>query len=183
MNMTKKAPQPAAKPRPRKAQPPADPSAWRRVGRLQLAELIGVHPDTVSDYTRGGMPTITRGGAGQESVYDAVESLAWWRAQQGHNAKEAAQTRAYEAAAKMNEQRLMERRSELVSRDAVLLAGASYTKAWSAKVRSLPRRFIETGLITRAQEGIVSTLCREILTEISSWKTVVAPKPRKRKAK
>ena len=146
------------------------PTAWRLVNRLQLAELIGVHPDTVTDYTRGGMPTVTRGGAGKESAYDAVDCLSWWRAQQGQNAKEAAQTRAYEATAKLNEQRLLERRAELVTRDAVMLAGQAFTKAIAAKVRATPRRLVEAGLIKRDQEAAVAAICRDIQSEIATFK-------------
>jgi phage terminase Nu1 subunit (DNA packaging protein) len=149
-----------------------NPTAWRHVNRLQLAELVGVHPDTISDYSRAGMSTITRGGLGKESVYDAVECLAWWRNTQGQDKKAIAQTRAYEAAAKLNEQRLLERRHELVSRETVLLTGQHYTKSWAAKIRSLPRRLIEAGLITHELESPVAALCREVLTEIASWKTL-----------
>ncbi len=149
-----------------------DPMAWRKVNRIQLAELIGVHPDTISDYSRQGMPTVSRGGLGQESVYDAVECLAWWRGRQGQDKKEAAQTRAYDAQAKLNEQRLLERRLELVSRETVLLTGQHYTKAWTAKVRALPRRLINAGVIGRELETKVADVCRELLTEIASWKSV-----------
>jgi phage terminase Nu1 subunit (DNA packaging protein) len=142
------------------------------VNRQQLAELMGVHPDTVTDYARSGMPVIARGGAGREGVYDAVACLDWWRSQQGKNAKEAAQTRAYEATAALNEQRLQERRKELLERDQVVLAGQGYTKAWTAKVRALPRRFIEAGLLTREQEAAAATVCRDVLMEIASWKTL-----------
>jgi hypothetical protein len=128
------------------------------------------------------MPVIARGGQGREGVYDAVECLAWWREQQGKNAKEAAQTRSYEALAALNEQRLAERRKELVPREAVLLAGQGYTKAWTAKVRALPRRLVEAGAIPRELEAQAAAACRDILTEIASWKTVADVKrPAKRK--
>jgi len=157
---------------PAPAPPVPDITAWRQVNRQQLAELMGVHPDTVTDYARGGMPVIARGGAGREGVYDAVACLDWWRSQRGKNAKEAAQTRAYEATAALNEQRLLERRKELVARDQVILAGQSYTKAWAAKVRALPRRLVEAGAIPRELEAQAAAACRDILTEIASWKTV-----------
>jgi hypothetical protein len=151
-------------------------AAWRQVNRVQLSELLGVHPDTVTDYARDGMPVTTRGGQGKEGVYDAVLCLEWWREQQGKNAKEAAQTRAYEATAALNEQRLAERRKELVTREAVLLAGQAYTKAWVAKIRALPRRLVESGLIGREQEPQAATLLRDVLTDIAGWKTVADAK-------
>ena len=88
---------------------------WSHVDREQLAELMGVHPDTVTDFTRKGLPVITAGGHGQRSVYDAVACLAWWRERQGKNAKDAAHTRALEASAKLNELKYQRERGELVS--------------------------------------------------------------------
>ncbi len=148
----------------------ADPNAWRHVNRLQLAALIGVHADTVSDYARGGMPVITRGGAGQESDYDAVECLAWWRAHQGQDAKEVAQTRAYNAQAKLNELKLEVQRKALVPIEDVILAGQGYTKAWVAKIRAFPRQLVQTGLIAREHEEALVTHVHALLIEISQWK-------------
>jgi hypothetical protein len=145
---------------------------WQHVDRLQLAELIGVHPDTISDYTRSGMPVITRGGRGRVSKYDAVECLEWWRNQQGKNAKEVAQTRAYEAQAKLNELKLARQREELYPRDEILLAGQQQVKSWTAKIRALPRQMVQAGIIPREREKQISDLLRALLIEISSWKTI-----------
>jgi len=142
------------------------------VDRVRLSEILGVHPDTITHYARKGMPVVARGGRGRESQYDAFVCMAWWRKQGGGNAKEAAQIRRDESQAALNEQRLQERRKELVARDQVILAGQSYTKAWAAKVRALPRRFVEAGIITREQEAAAAGVCREVLTEIASWTTV-----------
>ena len=146
--------------------------SWQHVDRLQLAELLGVHPDTVSDYTRAGMPVVTRGGAGRRSAYDAVECLGWWRSQQGKNAKEAAQTRLYETQTQLNEMKLKVQEGELLPREDVVHAGQSYTKAWTAKIRALPRRMVQSGLVPKGRETAVAALLRELLAEISEWETV-----------
>ena len=156
--------------------PPAVEANWRQVNRLQLAALLGVHPDTVTDYARSGMPVVTRGGRGKEGVYDAVLCLAWWRDQQGANAKEAAQARAYDASAQLNELKLARERGELVPRDQVVLEGQAFVKAWVTKVRALPRRFTQAGLITRDREPGVTAIVREILEEIAHWRTVADTK-------
>lgn len=145
---------------------------WRRLNRVQLAALLGVHPDTVTDYARSGMPVITRGGHGRESAYDAVACLAWWRQGQGKNAKEAAQTRAYEASAKLNELKLKRQAGELVSAETVRFEGMAYTRAWRSKILALPRSLVHTGVISREQEAGVAASLRELLVEISSWKTI-----------
>lgn len=153
------------------AEIPAGPS-WRSVTRAQLAELIGVHPDTITDYAKGGMPVITRGGRGLESQYDAVDCLAWWRARQGKNAKEAAQTRAYDASAELNELKLAQQRGDLWPRDQIVAEAQTVVKGWVAKVRMLPRRARLAGALTTAeQEAALAVICRELLEEISRWKT------------
>lgn len=165
--MTKKVAQP---PKPRRAA--GKSGAWRHVNRVQLGVLMGVHPDTITDYARSGMPVKTAGGRGRQSVYDAVACLEWWRSQQGKNAKEAAQTRAYEATAQLNELKLSLQRGELVSREDAVLAGQAYTKAWAAIVRGWPHRLLTSGLITRDQMTAAAIISRDVLLEISNWNTV-----------
>lgn len=143
---------------------------WPTVSRQQLAELIGVHPDTVTDYARAGMPVITRGGRGKESAYDAVVCLGWWRENNGQNAKEAAQTRQYEALAELNELKLSIQRDELVPMTQVVLEGRSYTEAWKAKVRAMSRRLIRSGAIRAEQEPAVTAYCDDLLRDIAGWK-------------
>lgn len=160
------------------------PDAWRLVQRQQLAEMMGVHPDTVTDYARGGMPVVTRGGRGKESAYDSVLCLAWQRQQMGKNAKEAAQTRAYEATANLSELKLSVQKGELFPRDQIVREGQSFVKGWVAHVRALPRRLEQAGIITRQQEPLVAAICRDLLDEISRWKTAAdtARKPKARTA-
>ena len=155
----------------------APPPDWQNVDRLQLAKLIGVHPDTVSDYTRAGMPVVTRGGAGRRSVYDSVECLKWWREQSGKDAKEIAQTRAYNAQAELNELKIAVQNGELLPRDEVVLAGQNYTKAWTAKIRALPRQMVQSGLIPREREQGVTQMLLALLSEISQWKTLGEGEP------
>lgn len=110
---------------------------------------MGVHVDTVSEYTRGGMPVATRGGRGKESEYDAVKCLAWWREQLGTNKKETAQARQLTATAELNELKLAQQRGELWPRDAIILAGQAAVKMWTNNVRGLPRRMVKSGVIPR----------------------------------
>lgn len=152
---------------------------WQHVNRLQLAKLLGVHPDTVSDYSRDGMPVITRGGRGRESNYDAIECLEWWRQRLGKNKKEAAQTWTYETQAQLNELKIAVQEGELLPRDKILLAGQQQVKSWTAKIRALPRQMVQAGLISGDTEQRVTVLLRALLSEISSWKTMKDAKKKK----
>lgn len=148
------------------------PPGWRLLDRIQLAALMGVHPDTVTDYARQGMPVLTRGGRGKTSAYDAVDCLEWWRNQQGKNLKEAAQTRLYVANAANAELKLQVQRGELWPRAQIIYEGQKYTRAWAAKVRGLARQLVQRGVIPPDKETSASAVCLELLREIAGWKSV-----------
>lgn len=145
---------------------------WRVLDRVQLAEALGVHPDTISDYVRKGMPTITMGGHGKAAEYDLVACGEWWRSQQGKNAKDIAQTRALNSTAELNELKLKRERGELLAREDVVKDGQAYTKAWANSIRAIARRARQAGIVTTPQaESDLNALCRQLLTDISNWKT------------
>jgi phage terminase Nu1 subunit (DNA packaging protein) len=155
--------------------PPAavsSPGAKLIVSRQLLAELVGQHPDTITDYAREGMPVLTRGGQGKLGEYDAVACLDWWRQRIGKNAKEIAQTRALNASAEINELKRSQLIGELVDRDEAIRAGQMYVAAWKAMVLGLAKRMAQEGVIDSADQAAVDTLCRGILQEIASWKCV-----------
>lgn len=145
---------------------------WPLVTRQQLGALMGVHPDTVTDYVREGMPVVTRGGRGKESEYDSVKCLAWWREKLGTNKKETAQARAANASAQLNELKIQREREELLPRDKVVLAGQAVVKQWTSTIRGLPRRLTQSGILQRAQEPAVAQLLADLLREISQWRPV-----------
>lgn len=152
------------------------PNAWRFVSRQQIAELLGVSQDTVTDWTsQKELPVAVKGGHSKKSVYDAVAVMKWHRQQTDSkqiDAKEVAQTRAYNAQAEINELKLQRERGTLVDRDIVARDGRAFVKALTSKVRVLPRRFVQIGIMTRDDEHLAADLVREVLTEISSWRTV-----------
>ncbi len=50
------------------------------VSRHQLAAILGVHPDRISEYSSAGLPIVHRGGRGRgPSMYDAVACSEWVR--------------------------------------------------------------------------------------------------------
>jgi hypothetical protein len=150
--------------------PPA--AGFPMVDRQQLADLLGVHPDTITDFTRKGMPVISSGGHGQRSTYDAIACSAWWRAQRGANAKEVAATRALDASARLNELKFKRETGELLPRDVVIRHGQAYTKGWVTQVMALPRRAVVTGIVTPELEPALAALCRDLCSDIHSWRSV-----------
>ncbi len=141
------------------------------VGRQLLAQAIAVNPDTLSHWAAEGMPVLITGGHGKKSYYDLVECIAFRMARLGKNAKEQAQTRYFTAQAEQAELKLKKERGLLVDRDTVVRDGRAFAKGLSTKLRSLPRRMVQVGLIPRDQEPGIVALIRDVLTEISGWKT------------
>lgn len=139
------------------------------VTREVLAAMMGVNPDTITDATRDGMPVLERGGHSKRSRYDAIECLAWQRGKIGRNAKENAQTRMFMAQAEVAEIKARTQRGELVSRDVVVREGRSFAKAIAAKLRVLPRRFVQIGLIEPSEERAAAEHVREMLDDVSRW--------------
>lgn len=140
------------------------------VNRQQLADLMGRHADTISDFTREGMPVVEKGGHGKESVYDAVACLSWFRDQQGTNPKDAAQARAANANADLNEQKLRVQRGELISKSAIVLAWQGVVKGWSTRLLSMPRRLVQLGVVSRENEAVVVGVVKELLADIAHWR-------------
>jgi P27 family predicted phage terminase small subunit len=150
---------------------PGRASKWAVVTREQLATLMGVHPDTVTDNVRRGMPVLLRGGHGKEGAYDAVACLDWQRSKIGKNAKDNAQTRLFDLTAQLKELELDLQKRNLIPRDQIVKEGQAFVKAWTALVRALPRRLVQAGAVAVEHEAIADAVVRELLVEISGWQT------------
>jgi hypothetical protein len=136
------------------------------VSRPLLAKLLGVHPDTISDFTRAGMPVREPGAPGVAGRYDAVECLAWWRIRRP-GTLDAEKARHLKAQADQGELTLAERRGQLVDREQVVREGQAVMQAVRARALLLPRQLAQLGLAT--DEAAVRGLVRDMLTELSSW--------------
>jgi phage terminase Nu1 subunit (DNA packaging protein) len=148
-------------------------AAWRRVDRVQLAKLLGTHPDTVTDFTRQGMPVILRGGRGRVSVYDAVECLDWWRERHGKNAKELAQTRALDAQAQLAQQTVQMRARTLLPAAEVEKAWGGVVLAVRTKLLAVPTTIADRVARTATLEGVagvetvLDSAIRDVLRELA----------------
>lgn len=163
--------------------------------RQQLTDLFDVDPATITRYERNGMPVAKKAPRGQHSLFDPEVCRKWkddvdamkLLATSGLNL-DAERARLTRAQAEKVERENLRRQGELIEREEVSRAGQAYTAAWSAKVRTIPRRMTVAGLITREQEPQVALICREILIEIAGWKTLadveeVVPAEQKSKPK
>lgn len=159
------------------------------VTRRQLAEELNVHPITVTKWERAGLPIAEQGRRGKPSMYRRADVDAWLAKRETDQTAEhvdLARERAL-LAQKQRERIEIEiavNRGELVHRDQVVREGQAHVKGWTAKIRSLARRAAQAGIIQPEQVAGLEGLCREILTEISRWKTVAdTTRPTKTKRK
>lgn len=151
-----------------------DASDWKRVSRTQLAELLGVHPDTVSHFTRQGMPVLQPGGHGKESVYDSVDSLTWWRSRNAEeqDALDAARTRAQTAQAERAELEIAIRRGEYIPVSEAIAAAQTFSKAVAGGLRMLPHQARQRGC---GHYDTISVLVRELQDSLASSKLPSEP--------
>lgn len=153
------------------------------LGRLQVRRvearrlLGGIAERTFATLEQEGVIVpAKRGRGGRPSIYDLTTIvpayLAHISGQRPANDRDARARRDL-AVAELNELRVQKERGDLLPRHVVIAEGQAYTKAWTAKVRHWPRRARQEGFITTPdQEAGLTMLCRELMGEISGWKTL-----------
>lgn len=158
------------------------------VHRPQALKILVVAERTFAKLeAEGVIVPARRGRGGRASVYSLetiVPAYLGYATAQRPSSDRDARSRRDVSQAELNELRLAVQRGELVTRDQVILEGQNYVKGWAAKVKALPRQLVQAGIVMQDQEAAVAALCREILTEISSWRTLadIAPATRKKTA-
>jgi hypothetical protein len=146
------------------------------VHRLEARKILGdVAERTFAKLEADGvLVPARRGRGGRPSVYSLetiVPAYLVYVTAQRPSSDRDARSRKDISQAELNELRLKTQKGELLPRDQVILEGQHYTKAWSAKVRALPRQLVQAGIVMRDQEPAVAAICRDLLSEIASWRT------------
>src|SRR5262249_40985978 len=117
-----------------------------------------------------------RGRGGRSSLYALPSTV---QAYVGYvtkaptaNEERKARAERDQATAQLTRLRIEKERGELVSKRDVLTAGKTYTLAWRNKLVMMPSRLRQHGVIEARQEAQIAGFVREILSDISSWKTI-----------
>lgn len=144
--------------------------------RQDLAILLGVHPQTIVKWEQDGMPVARHGGRGVASLYRVADVWEWKintlrTVSETTLSLEQERTRLARAQADRTELENRLRRGQLLIREQVVREGQAVIRGWSAKVRGLPRRLVNMGLVPREREVDARELTRELLTDISNWRT------------
>lgn len=147
------------------------------VTRQQLADLIGINADTIWRMVNEGMPFIKKGGSGRgdQSQFDAVECLTWWRDRlPGPKEKETVQLEKMRLDIQLTQMKLDEQHGRLVSVDEVIRDGQTVAKGWMTELLALPRVAIQHGVLAPDQEPALAALCRDIAERIATWRSIPA---------
>jgi phage terminase Nu1 subunit (DNA packaging protein) len=111
--------------------------------RRDLAELLGVHMDSISKWERQGLPIVSRGGRGRPTRYD-VEAVRAWLADRDKGARQAVDgplDPIQEKAARDHWQaKLAEQAHEI--RHKTLLPAADVERAWAAEVAAVRAKLL-----------------------------------------
>jgi len=166
-----------------KAETPAVTAAVPELGRLEVyraeaRSILGrIAERTFATLEASGVIVpVRRGRGGRKSVY-ALEIvvpayLAYVGSQRPASDRDARARRDL-AVAELNELRVQKERGDLVARQPVVADGQGFTRALTAKIRAVPRRARQAGIVTDAvQEAALAALCRDIQIEIAAWRTL-----------
>ena len=148
----------------------APPDEQLVVDRVTLGRLIGCPPNSVTTYTREGMPVLAAGRRGLAGQYDAIACLTWWRVKK-RESPERERMRRDASIADINGRRLAEMEGRVVPREQVIREVQAFTKTLAEHVMALGRRMVLLGIIPGARQPDVEAVCGEALEEMAARAT------------
>jgi hypothetical protein len=143
------------------------------LSRPQAVRLLGLSDRTFARLEAEGIITATRVRAGRRAStfdgYAVVRAYLAHRKRQLIGSNESPRDRRDKSQAELNELKLARERRTLLPREQVVQEGRSFVIAATAKIRALPRRLVQAGLIARTAEPDVAGLLSEAQQEIARW--------------
>jgi phage terminase Nu1 subunit (DNA packaging protein) len=143
------------------------------VNRKTLAKVLGISVRTVANLeTDGVVQPVERGQPGRSSTFDLAQAVPAYIAHETPNGRTEARARKELANAKLAELKLAKERGELVKLDDVLRECSVFDRALVAKLRAIPNRAVNLGIVDRVRAAQLDALIRELREEISNWKHI-----------
>lgn len=146
-----------------------------RLERPHAVRLLGISDRTFARLEAEGVITPLQKGTGRRcSVYDGAAVVAAFLARQERqirDSNESPRDRKDRSQAELNELRLDRERRLLLPRDQVVSEGQAYVTAVTAKLRSIPPRVVQAGLIDAALAPQVEEIVEEAISEMAGWST------------
>src|SRR5262249_1123386 len=123
-----------------------------------------------------GMPVARAGRRGHDAMYDVAACRAWRAAREIEVAPalslEAERAKLTSLQAVALDMKLDIGKRDLLYRSEVMAEGQEIMKSVAAKLRMVPRRLVQEGVVDVANERAFAKMVSEVLTEISRWETL-----------
>ena len=151
----------------------------RTIERRDLVRILGISVRTFAELeSQGVLIPLRRGRGGRASVY-AIDTvipayITHVTSAPASGEERAARARHYKSQAMRNELAIQKETGDLLPREEVILAGKQQVKAWTAKLRALPRQLVQSGAVPRESERKVAAVLHDVLVDISGWQPVEA---------
>jgi phage terminase Nu1 subunit (DNA packaging protein) len=146
-----------------------------KVGRTQLAQILGVTAARVTKYVAEGLPTESN-GRGKPAAFDVRACVHWLLERRAPRAGEDERARYFRLQGDKIEQELRHRAGELVEAAEVDQRNAARTLAARERLLQFPSTALQHGIITTAeQEDQLRTLVDDALLELAQRGGYVEP--------
>lgn len=168
---------PAKRPKRAKAEPAAAAADPLNIERPHAVRLLGISDRTFARLESEGVLTPLQKGTGRRcSVYDAAVIVAQYLERQQRQiaeSNELPRDRKDRSQAELNELRLSRERRLVLPREQVVQEGQAYITAVTAKLRSIPPRMVQAGVVTGQQAPVVEDMVEEAISEMAGWSTAL----------
>ncbi len=148
-----------------------------RLERPHAVKLLGISDRTFARLESEGVISPLQKGTGRRcSVYDGAAIVAAFLARQERqirDSNESPRDRKDRVQADLFQVRLDRERRLLLPRDQVVAEGQAYITAVTAKLRSIPPRMVQAGLVDAALAPSVDEIVEEAISEMAGWSTAL----------
>jgi phage terminase Nu1 subunit (DNA packaging protein) len=115
----------------------------------------------------------TQGKRGKAGTYDLAVVVQAYIRRQAEEKPESPRDARDRSQAELNRLRLAKERRALLPREAVVSEGQAYVAAATAKLRSIPARAAQAGIVGEDKRGALEDLVEETLGELARWATAL----------
>lgn len=113
------------------------------------------------------------GRRGKAASYDLAVVVPAYIRRQAEEKPESPRDARDRSQAELNRLRLAKERRALLPREQVVSEGQTYVSAATAKLRSIPPRAVQGGIIPEEKRGALEDLVEETLGELARWSTAL----------
>ena len=153
------------------------PVADLAMRRPLVVRLLGISDRTFSRLEAEGVFAAVRPGTGRRaSVYDGAAVVGAYlrhREQKLTGSIDNPRDARDRSQAELNRLRLAKERRALLPREQVISDGQAYVAAVAAKLRVIPPRAMQVGIVSEERRAALEDLIEEAISEMARWSTAL----------